>query len=317
VKPSFSSFSPPAFLPQKLIRIGAALDNQADAARALPSIQSPSIPTNAEIGPQGLFFQTIEIKPGQKYPVQLKGNYVYIEGIRWSVLSPTALNSITKKPVTVSSDTLPAKFEINDPSSEIRWPTPFNFLEFENRNVTETVNLQIWCGFGAIRKDPLKNLTWSGAQSLYIGPPVVIPQNYTLSGEIGFTQATSKVLQTATVKAASVSRSGNLGAPIDCSLWLFSDSGNYPGINQPFQTLPPLLQFRTSNALGKIKFSNAVSGAPGVSNTDFVFVENLNLPIFHVGDWPANIVWAVAVADAAYTTAALEEWNFVLKIEYA
>lgn len=320
MKPSFSSFPPaarPAFVPQKINRLGADLDNQAAAARAVPSIQSPSIPTNAEIGPQGLFFQTISIGPGRKFPVQLKGDFIYIESVRWESTGPDRVYRDLGG-LLVRSDTNPSEMPIDESHREIRWPTPFTYLEFSNRNLFNIVYVQFWCGFGSIRRDANTSLEWSSKFFSHVGPSVVIPANYTLGQSLNFRGLTSRAKQSTVIRSASVTRSGNVGAPMNFSLWLFSG----PVVlfeNQPFSFLPPEWVNFPANALGKIKFQNPASGDPATSNADAIFVENLALPIFQNFarlDLPdLATIWAVAVADASYTTSTNEKWNFVLTAE--
>lgn len=135
----------PVFYGGKGAGIAAALkQQQADSSR-VGVITSPSVPTQAEIGPQSLSFQTITIGPAQKYPVVIKGNYVYIEGIVPLENFPNAL-------ITVRPDTTQQAIPVSEQYREIRFPTPFNYVEISNPTGV-SVTVTIWAGFGGVRRD--------------------------------------------------------------------------------------------------------------------------------------------------------------------
>jgi hypothetical protein len=321
MKPVFQVPQAPAasFQTGKESSFSESLGRQLQASLLLPSIQSPNVPVSADIGPQGLSFQTIAIGPNQKYPVQVKGNYLYVEGITWQTDDPTRNSGIFGN-VTVRPDTIQTTIPLYEAYREIRWPAPFNFLEFYNEDQSITVYVTLWVGFGAIRRDRGLTRTYCEAQFSYFGAPVVVSKNHVLgSMPIRFVQATSKSVQTAKIVAATLTKTFGAGTALpNCSLWIFAKQPPSQAINSAY-LYNVATWGNTTNALGKIDFTNSVTGDTGSINTSS-FVNGLEVPIYSdaweiVGGKPVFSIWGILVSNDNYSHTGFELWDCTLVVE--
>lgn len=322
MKPVFELPKPPArpFQTGKEASFSDSVGRQLQASLMLPSIQSPSIPTSSDIGPQGLSFQTIAIGPGQKYPVQVKGNYLYVEGITWQTDDPSRNTGIFGN-VTVRPDTVQSTIPLYEAYREIRWPQPFNFLEFFNEDLSVTVYVTLWIGFGAIRRDRGLTRTYTEGQFSYFGAPTVVSKNHVLgSMPIRFVQATSRSVQTAKIVAATLTKTLGAGTPLpNTSLWLFAKSLPGQAFNSPF--LYNIWSYgNTTNALGKIDFTTSVTGDVGSLNTSS-FVNGLEIPIYSdsfeiLAGKPVFLIYGIVVSNDNYNHSGFELWDCTLVVEY-
>lgn len=320
MKPVFEVPKPPArpFQTGKEASFSDSVGRQLQASLMLPSIQSPSIPTSSDIGPQGLSFQTIAIGPNQKYPVQVKGNYLYVEGITWQTDDPSRATGIWGN-VTVRPDTIQTTIPLTETYREIRWPTPFNFLELFNQDQSLTVYVTIYLGFGAVGRDRGLTRIWTNSQFSYFGAPVVVSKNHTLA-TLQFLQATSRYVQTAKIVSATVTKtfSTSTGVP-NCSLWLFSTRPPTLTYNAPYN-YSPALSFAVANVMGKIDFTTSVTGDV-VSNNSSSFATGLQIPIYSdafqiSNNLPTFCVYGYLVTNDNYSSAGFEQWDCTLTVEY-
>jgi len=329
MKPNFDLNPKPAPSPSFFGGKGASLVDslkaQQIASASIGTIQSPSVPTDAQIGPQSLNFQTITIAAGQRYPVQLKGDYFYLEGFTFDASNddPT-LQGSWNGGVTLRTDTMQTPITLIEAYREVRFPTPYNFIEFVN-STNYTVRLTFYSGFGATRRDRNWSRNWIfGQASTISGVPVNVPKNHSLTtGPIVLYNSTSPRIQNSKIIEATVTRTYNNTQPNpNMSLWLFATQVNAITLGQSFVYDPtvsgPTLAL---NTLGKIDFPTSSTGDTN-SNYFSSFVTGLNLPIF--SDYltttfnnPRFNIWAYLIANDVYQSNGFEFWNISLVTEYA
>lgn len=312
----------PSFFGGKGASIVDALKAQQDASLLIPTIQSPPVPESKEIGPQSLQLQTITIAASQKYPVQLKGDFIYIEGFSWAIAGPVYNNYPLTATLQMRTDTLQTPIVVSEAHRDYKFPAPYNFIEFENKSTLYAVTVQFWSGFGDIRRDrnAAVKLTWS--QALYVGAPLVISKDHFLTaGPIRFDAITSQYVQSSIILSASISKSLTTTVPPPTSLWLFSAQVPNVTVNQPFDCSITTLGIPGCAMIGKIDFTTWTTGDNAVSLTYFSEVTNVSLPIFSNQSVNLNPfqfpLYAYLVTTANYNSPGADLWDLSLEINFA
>lgn len=281
----------------------------AATSRALPSIKSPAPAAGAAVGPQSFFYQTITIPTGARYPVQVKGNYVYVEGITYDT---TQLANVTSG-LTLRTDSGQTPVAIVEPYREIFFPQEFGFVELYN-STGYTVFLTLFAGFGAARRDfgpRLINSNQSFSQT--IGGAFAANDNLTGSAVV-FVAATNPNTQRSRIKKASLVKSTTTVTGADFTLWLFTKTFTQAE-NAPFQFLPTGLS--SWDYVAQIRFPQFVVGGAGTSA--LCDVGDLDLAVYSAARDPngyANgTLYGALVTNAAYTPAAAESYFLNLTLE--
>ena len=332
MKPNFDPTPAPRITGQlqpaggKAVALNDALRQQAQASAGIASIPSPSVPTQKEIGPQTLNFQTITIPAGKAYPVLIKGDFVYIEGFTFLTDRPGVSDTVGFRTDTMQSPVL-----LTESYREIQFPQPYNYIEFVNNNTTNyPVTVSFWAGFGRVRRDRNAKKSFSYFSTTIFGaiPTIVAANYYICNGPLVFSYATSPYVQSAKIITATCSKTSNVAGSTtwNVSLWLFSRDPSLLGANlnynQPFNyDIYTFVGYQAAGVLGKIDFAPPVTGtAPSLSAS--VFVSNLNIPIFSdVGIPQLNRtnfpIYGVLVSNAAYADPMYDVWEVSLAIEYS
>lgn len=312
----------PSFFGGKGASIVDALAAQQAAATLIPTIQSPPVPESKEIGPQSLNFQTITIAAGQKYPVQLKGDFIYIEGFSWAITGPVYNNYPLTATLQMRTDTLQTPIGVSEAHRDYKFPAPYNFIEFENKSTLYAVTVQFWSGFGDIRRDrnAAVKLTWT--QGLYVGAALTISKDHFLcSGPLRFDAVTSQYVQSAIVLSASISKSLTTTPPPPTSLWLFSALVPNVNVNQAFDCSITTLGIPGWALIGKIDFTTWTTGDNTVSLTYFSEVTGLNIPIFSNQSVNLNPfqfpLYGYLVTTQNYNSPGADLWDVSLEINFA
>lgn len=262
---------------------------------SFPAIRSPSIPTDAAIGPQTMFYQTIALTYGQKYPVQIKGDYVYIEGITFDLAAGSPIGSIFGN-LSIKADTNQTPVVVGEPYREIRFPEKFNVLEFSANYGVGTVFVTFFAGFGAIRRDYEPRFINSNQGWIEPGVGGIAGINQAFSPNITLQACTNPATQRGRItKATFIRESTTCG---DLTLFLFSKNfSQTQGAN--FTFLPTGLA--SWEYLGQIRFPTFVAGGAGSSCV--CDVADLNIDIFSNARDPngyANgTIYGCLVANAA------------------
>lgn len=317
----------PVFYGGKGAGIAAALKQQQADSAAVPVIVSPPPPTTKDIGPQSLNYQRLTIPasgPGKvtKYPVQVKGDFIYIEGITYAT-DDAALTASLIGNVTLITDTLQTPVLISEAYREIRFPVPYNYIEITNGSYYN-VTLTVWTGFGMVRRDRNANKTRLSQVATPNNFGGVVAKNHHLTGKMTFWAATSVLVQSAMIRSAQLTSVFNNGNHTwDMSLWLFAKPPPDVFSNDPF--LYYTLNYgRAANVLGKIDFANPSTGDTN-SDSATSFQQNLSIPIFsdQAEQYPSNLnerftIYGYVITNANYTSAPFpEQWEVDLFVEYS
>lgn len=324
MKPNFDFAPKPApasaFAGGKGIGLVDSLKAQQVASAAIPSIRSPAIPTDAQIGPQSLAYQQIIVAGGQKYPFVVKGDYVYVEGLAWDRNAPETQSALFGGTVTIRPDTTQNPIPVTEPFREIRFSQPFNYVEIQNTDNNATVYLTIWAGFGAVRRDRCDQFQIAEGQfSTGAGPAVVVSKNHTLGATGIFYAALPSYSSQGKIIAAKLTRVFDVGVPLDSTLWLFSDYPAAYGLNVPFLFAPPGATSYNS-FIGKIDFKNMTTGDVG-SLYSVDFETPLSIPVYAkpTSTYYSRMTfpfYGVLVTNANYNYGGLTIWTADLTISY-
>lgn len=323
MKPTFDLTPKPApspvFYGGKGAGIADALKRQQEAAANVAVIRSPSVPTDAQIGPQSLFYQTITVPQQKKYPVQVKGDFVYVEGIAY-----TGANGMWQYPevngLSFKTDTLLTPIQLWEAYREYRFPAPFNYVEFVN-NTNAPVTITFWSGFGGIRRD--RNLsphfTWTGA--LNVGAVAVAKNHCLVDGPFKFLVPVSRYVQNGVLTYVKVQVTAK--TPPDAMLWLFSSYTNAPVIaaGAAFNFDPGLVPADVQ-LLACIPLTNDFSGDPAGSTASVFFSTGLSIPIFSTETDSTNpvteyVISGYLVSSSNYVPTAAEGWYPTLGVQFA
>lgn len=281
----------------------------AATSRALPSIQSPAPAAGAAVGPQSFFYQTITIPSGARYPVQVKGNYVYVEGLTFDT---TQLSSVLTG-LSLRTDTGNTPVAILEPYREIFFPQEFGFVELYN-STSYTVYLTLFAGFGAARRDfGPRFINSNQAISQFAGGAFAAKDNLT-GTPVVFTAAANPNTQRARIVKASIVKDQVTTTGADFTLWLFTKTFNQAE-NAPFSFLPAGLS--TWDYLAQIRFPSFTVGGAGTSAV--CDVADLGISIYAAPRDPngyANFtIYGALVTNATYTPAAAETYFVNLTLE--
>jgi len=280
---------------------------QQQLAGRLPVIRSNPVDTPREIGPQSLAFQQITIPAGAIYPLVIKGNFIYVEGIG-STTDVPANGSVTIKP-----DTQQYPVPIFEGNRAIRFTQPFNSVELNNSQNTVPVIVYFWIGFGDVRRD-ISNDKYRTYSTLTSAAGAVYAANKVVGANpVTFTFAVSSFTQSANILKATMVKSTATTANANFSLFLFGVQPTAVADNANFTFLPA----GVSNAvdyLGVIQFSQFVAGAAGSNSVCDVagFEIALSSPGLDTSSNPNGTVYGILVANAAYTAAAGEVFSIKL-----
>ena len=297
--------------------LAASVAAQNAASAAIPAVTSPPVPTAAAIGPQTLLFQKIVVPALQRYPVQIKGNYIYIEGITQNFTN-TAGTGLGDK-VTLKTDTANTPVIITEMYREIRFPQDFSFFEINN-GTAQAITITFYAGFGQVRRDyEPRFLTVGGTMTnLPIFPPQVLAAGKVV-GNYAFPYACNIYTQRGRIKKATVFKNNPVAA--DVSLYLFNQNANYNG-GDTFQIMPagfPGAPYAIS-FLAVIRFPSFLSTATSATSIQALSdVTDIDIPFLQLPDTSATFpyaIYGVLVANTPYTVAnALEQPEVILTIE--
>lgn len=293
--------------------LAASVAAQSAASAAIPAVVSPPVPTARDIGPQTLLFQKIIVPGQQRYPVQIKGNYIYIEGITQSFASSAATGLGDK--LTLKTDTSNTSVVLTEVYREIRFPQDFSFFEINNGTAL-TVTITFYAGFGQVRRDyEPRYLTVSGGMTnLPLFPPAVLAAGKVI-GNFAFPYACNIYTQRGRIQKATVFKNNPTAA--DVSLYLFNKNPNYNAGDQ-FEILPAgmpvpyaisfLAVIRFPSFLSTATSSTSVQALSDVADIDIPF---LQLPDTTNTTYPYAI-YGVLVANTPYTVAGPTEMPEVI-----
>lgn len=286
------------------------------ASAAIPAIVSPPVPAARDIGPQTLLFQKIVVPAQQRYPVQIKGNYIYIEGLTQNFTSSFVTNLSDK--LTIKPDTANTPIIISETYRELRFPQDFSFFEINN-GTNLPVTITFYAGFGQIRRDyePRYITTVSNMTS----NPVFVPQVLAAGkvvGNFSFSNAYNIYTQRGRIQKATVFKNNTNAA--DVSLYLFNKNPGYQ-IGDQFEILPAGMPYPVPiSFLAVLRFPSFLTTS--TSSTTYKALSDLSdidVPFLALPDDTATYPWAiygVLVANTPYTIAlALEEPSVILTIQ--
>lgn len=284
-----------------------SLDAQQAAASRVGFVRSDPVDTPKQIGPQSLAFQQIVIPAGAIYPLVIKGNYIYVEGIGSTTDTPA------NGTVTIKADTQQYPVPIFEGNRAIRFTQPFNNVELNNTANTSPVIVYFWIGFGDVRRDTssekyrtFSTLT-SAAGATYAANKVVG------ANPVTFTFAVSGFTSSANITKATLIKSTATTTNANFSLYLFGAKPSAVADNANFTFLPA----GVSNAvdyLGVIQFPFFVAGAAGSNSVCDVagFEIAMSSPGLDLSSNPNGTVYGILVANAAYTSVAGETFSLKL-----
>jgi len=283
------------------------LEAQQRRASEIGFIRSDPVETPKQIGPQSLAFQQIVIPAGAIYPLVIKGNYIYVEGIGSTTDTPA------NGTVTIKADTQQYPVPIFEGNRAIRFTQPFNNIELNNTANTSPVIVYFWIGFGDVRRDTssdkyrtVSTIT-SDAGATYAVNKVVG------TNPVTFTFAVSGFTQSANITKATLVKSTATTANANFSLFLFGVKPSAIADNANFTFLPA----GVSNAvdyLGVIQFPAFVAGAAGSNSVCDVagFEIAMSSPGLDLSSNPNGTIYGILVANAAYTSVAGEVFSLKL-----
>ena len=297
----------------------ASAAQQAAASSALPSIQSPPAATGAALGPQTLFFQRIFVPANSTYPIQSRGNYLYIEGI---VYKTANLQSIGwSQDCTIRTDTGNSPVPLIEAWREVTFPEPYNFLEIKNPYACEIV-VSLWFGFGQVRRDRGRRIISALAQPDAIFPATVYAANKLVSaGPLRFNFTGSPQTQRARIRKAIMASENYAGTTnADFTLFLAKNYASPAYANADNFALGTFTG-GSNNYVGQIRFPSFVTGAAGDTMKICELAEldvEISTQYTNSAFTPTpnfQLVGAL-VANAAYSAPAFEQLSIQLEIEY-
>ena len=284
-----------------------SLDAQQAAASKIGVVRSNPVETNRQIGPQSLAFQQIVIPAGAIYPLVIKGNYIYVEGIGSTTDTPA------NGTVTIKADTQQYPVPIFEGNRAIRFTQPFNNVELNNSANTTPVIVYFWIGFGDVRRDTssdkyrtFSTLT-STAGAAYVANKVVGDNPVT------FTFAVSGFTSSANITKATMVKSTNATTNANFSLFLFGTKPTAVADNANFTFLPAGIT-NAVDYLGVIQFPSFIAGAAGSNSVCDVagFEIAMSSPGLDLSSNPNGTIYGILVANAGYTAAAGEVFSIKL-----
>lgn len=283
------------------------LEAQHKRSSQIGVVRSDPVETNQQIGPQSLAFQQIVIPAGAIYPLVIKGNYIYVEGIGSTTDTPA------NGTVTIKADTQQYPVPIFEGNRSIRFTQPFNNIELNNTANTVPVVVYFWIGFGDVRRDTSgdKYRTYSSLTSV---AGAVYATNKTVGANpVTFTFAVSGFTQSANITKATLVKSTANVTNANFSLFLFGVQPTAVADNSNFTFLPAGVT-NAVDYLGVIQFPAFVAGAAGSNSVCDVagFEIAMSSPGLDLSSNPNGTVYGILVANAAYTAAAGEVFSIKL-----
>ena len=286
------------------------------AARALPVIQSPPPVTGSAIGPQSLYSQTITLTAGQKYPVMIRGDFIYIEGI---VVDSS--NLADRPYITLTTDTENTPLNVFETERAYRYPDPFNYVEFFNQG-TYTVYITFFAGFGEARRDYGRRLynTAGGNGNTTSFVPFAAGQ-LICNGPIIFPAATSPNTQRAKLTKITCCKSLPITANADFTLFLFTKAFNNTATAAAFQFFPlaGVSRLTPADYVTQIRFPTFITAAAG-SPDAVCDVSGLSIDIYSNARDPngfgAGTIYGALVANAAYSPTSAEIYTITMTLEF-
>lgn len=305
------------FLGGKGTGISEALKQQQAQSLSVPVIVSPPPPSLKEIGPQSLNFQTIVVNANQKYPVQIKGDFVYVEGLQFTGVGGFWQYS-ENHTVELRTDTLQTPITIAEAYREIRFPAPYSYVEFIN-NVNAPVTITFWSGFGGTRRDRNNAVKTTRNTAILRNAIAINKGHFLVDGPIEFTNGVSHFVSSSILLSSIITLNSSRGTMPDCSLWLFAENPGIVAAGQPFSYS---FSFATP-PIGKITLRNFDTGDVATSTSATVFSDNLNIPVWSgdattiSGSYYLNEIWGYLVSDVNYTSTTLDYWDLTLSVRYS
>lgn len=283
------------------------LQDQQKAAASIPVIRSNPVDTNQQIGPQSLAFQRITVAAGAIYPLVIKGNYVYIEGI--TSVSDTPANA----PVYLKADTQQYPVPLFEGNRAIRFTQPFNNVQLDNTGNTVDVAIYFWIGFGDVRRDNTSDKYRTFSSLTSVAGATYAANNVIGANPVTFTFAVNGFNSSANITKATLVKSTNATANANFSLFLFGVKPTAVADNANFTFLPAGVA-NAVDYLGVIQFSAFVAGAAGSNSVCDVagFSIAMTSPGLDLSSNPSGTVYGILVANAAYTAAAGEVFSIKL-----
>lgn len=271
------------------------LDAQAKRASEIGVVRSSPVDTNAQIGPQSLAFQQIVIPAGAIYPLVIKGNYIYVEGIGSTTDVPA------NGTVTIKADTQQYPVPIFEGNRAIRFTQPFNNVELNNTANTVPVIVYFWIGFGDVRRDT-SNDKYRTYSSFGAGAVAYAANKVVGAQPVAFTFAVSAFTQSANIKKATCVKTTANVTNADFTLYLFGTQPSPQADNSNFTFLPGGVS--SVDYLGMIRFPSFVAGAAGSNSVCDVagFEIAMSSPGLDLGSNPNGTIYGILVANAAYTS---------------
>ena len=285
----------------------ATLDRQLAQANRIGIVRSDPVDTSKQIGPQSLAFQQIVIPAGAIYPLVIKGNYIYIEGIGSTTDTPA------NGTVTVKADTQQYPLPIFEGNRAIRFTQPFNNIELNNSANTVAVIVYFWIGFGDVRRDssgdPFRTFSTltSAAGAVYAANKIVGANPVTFTFATSTFNLSSALTKATLVKSTAVTLNANF------SLFLFGAKPTAVADNANFTFLPAGVA-NAVDYMGVIQFPSFLAGAAGSNSVCDVAGFNISLsaPGLDLSSNPNGTIYGLLVANAAYTAAAGEVFSIKL-----
>lgn len=295
----------------------ASAAQQAAASSALPSIQSPPPATGSALGPQTLFYQRIIVPANSTYPVQARGNYLYIEGIVYDTEQINLAGYLTP---TIKPDTSNTVVPLVESWREVVFPEAYNFLEIKNP-YTVSIVVTLWFGFGQVRRDRGRRLATINASPNPIPITAYAAKQYVGAGPLFFPFSTSPSTQRARIRRAILWFQNNASTTnADFTLYLgqnYNPANYVNGGNFLFTDF-----FGAERYYGtQIRFPSFSTGAAG-DTSKVCEIAELEIDVSSPYDngafatYPDFQLVGALVANAAYTTIANEQITVRLELEY-
>lgn len=305
-----ATFAAAGGLPAGSRLTAASATEQVVASAALPSIQSPPPPSGPSVGPQTLFFQSVRVPAGKIYPVVIRGNYVYVEGIFFTY------PDMQRFPVTIRPDTAQSAIPLTEPFREIRFPEPFATLQIDNtRNTLNDVTISLWVGFGQVRRDAAQRITATTTGFTVAVGGAMAANQCVGAGPLKFSSPipVNPMTQVSTLTKALLTKTTGTTLNADFTLYFFEyePTAYAHGANFDLATFSP------SYLVGQIRFPSFYAGSganrgicdlSGIS-VDLTTRQDVSPP---TTDDPDGTLFGVLVTNAAYTCGSPE--NFGLKL---
>lgn len=283
------------------------LQDQQKAAASIPVIRSNPVDTTQQIGPQSLAFQRITVPAGAIFPLVIKGNYVYVEGL--TSVSDTPANA----PLYLKADTQQYPVPLFEGNRAIRFTQPFSNVQLDNTGNTVDVAIYFWIGFGDVRRDSTSDKYRTFSTLTSVAGATYAANKVVGANPVTFTFAVNGFTSSANITKATLVKSTNATANANFSLFLFGVKPTAVADNANFTFLPTGVT-NAVDYLGVIQFSSFVAGAAGSNSVCDVagFSIAMTSPGLDLSSNPSGTVYGILVANAAYTAAAGEVFSIKL-----